>query len=242
MLHSKGTTLILIRFFLVTGGVLAFGSSYSQETFRAISIQDGDSIIYRTFCKQYFIMKTGNPAAVSEIDTAVPKNMGQRKFLKIHGNIQYNFSYQSLADTPFSQRDFAQHIVQTTFDMVVREKYPVRIILSTRQSNSPYFDDINDVNIQFNKNMFLNTIKENLLKDLPVTIRNEPLLQMQNVYLDRLSRVNALNSWLNNPARMQEMVEEKEKNLSGLPGLSKQLTLAVSPEDELRKRISEEIT
>ena len=72
-------------------------------------------------------------------------------FLKIHGNIQYDFTYRSLVDTPFSQRDFAQHTLQTTMDFVVKDKYPVRLTILERRNNSPYFDNITDINVQFNQ-------------------------------------------------------------------------------------------
>ena len=88
----------------------------------------------------------------------------QTTFLKVHGNIQYDFTYRSLVDTPFSQKDFTQHTVQTTLDLTVKEKYPVKVTILTRQSNSPYFEDITDVNVQFNQRLFLQALRNNLLK------------------------------------------------------------------------------
>jgi hypothetical protein len=41
-----------------------------------------------------------------------------------------------------------------------KDKYPVRMILLSRRSNSPYFDDITDVSVQFNQGMFLNQLKK----------------------------------------------------------------------------------
>lgn len=67
------------------------------------------------------------------VNAARPKN----PLLKVHGNIMYNFSYRSFIDTPFTQNDLAQHLIQSYFDFVVKDKYPVRMIVSGRSSNSP---------------------------------------------------------------------------------------------------------
>src|SRR5262245_19690566 len=53
--------------------------------------------------------------------------------LKIHGTIQYDFTYRSLVDTPFSQRDYTQHTLQATMDFVVKDKYPLRVTLLERR-------------------------------------------------------------------------------------------------------------
>lgn len=131
-------------------------------------------------------------------------------FLKVHGNIQYDFTYRSLVDTPFSQKDFAQHSIQATMDFVIKDKYPVRMTLLSRRSNSPYFDDITDVSVQFNQGMFINQLKNELNKKLPDVINKNKLTEIEKLYQQKKWQVQALEGWINHPARLQEIIESKE--------------------------------
>ena len=142
-------------------------------------------------------------------------NLHPIPFLKVHGNIQYDFTYRSLVDTPFSQKDFAQHSVQATIDFVVRDKYPVRMVLLSRRSNSPYFENITDISVQFNQDMFLNQLKNDLNKKLPDKINTNKLTEIEKMYQQKKWEVEALESWINHPARLQEIVEAKEAEIAG---------------------------
>lgn len=163
--------------------------------------------IYSGICKTLkTIVLTGNNASLP----SGKKNLPPIPFLKVHGNIQYDFTYRSLVDTPFSQKDFAQHSIQATMDFVIKDKYPVRMTLLSRRSNSPYFDDITDVSVQFNQGMFLNQLKNELNKKLPDVINKNKLTEIEKLYQQKKWEVEALEGWINHPARLQEMIESKE--------------------------------
>src|SRR5258705_5973252 len=58
------------------------------------------------------ICKTLKTTVFPGRNTSLPsgtKNLSHIPFLKVHGNLQYDFAYRSLVDTPFSQKDFTQH-------------------------------------------------------------------------------------------------------------------------------------
>lgn len=172
----------------------------------------GDTIwIYSGICKTLkTTMLTGNAAS----PLLKQLNRQAAPFLKIHGNIQYDFTYRSFVDTPFSQKDFAQHTVQTTLDFTIKENYPVRMTILHRNSNSPYFDDITDVNVQFNQGHFLNQLRTGLNKKIPDVVDKARLLAIEKLYQQKKWEIEALQNWINSPGRLQEIIEAKEKQLS----------------------------
>ena len=86
--------------------------------------------------------------------------------LSVHGNVRYQFSYNSYIDTPYAQRDLMQHIVQTQLQAVWQEKYPFDIWLTSRRSNSPYFINTTDVSVRFRQEVMLEKMRGALLKDV----------------------------------------------------------------------------
>lgn len=136
-------------------------------------------------------------------------------FITIRGNIQYDFIYRSLVDTPFLQKDFSQHSVQTNMEVVLAQHYPFRVNVLSRRSNSPYFSNITDVNVQFNKSMFFNQLKEKLRREAGHLVSNgqRQINELEQAYRQKQQQYAELQSWLNNPLRLQELVEEKERTV-----------------------------
>jgi hypothetical protein len=185
--------------------------TYQQQT------DSGTVIIYseRQGAKNYFITEEFFPFSGHHktVINPVQSVVNQRKpgLLSVHGNIQYDFTYRSFVDTPFSQRDFAQHTLQTTLDFTFRDRYPVRVTLLTRQSNSPYFDDLTDVNVQFSQRNFIQMIRENLASQFPLRIGKERLEEAELIYKQKKLEADCLKEWISHPGRLQEIVEAKEK-------------------------------
>lgn len=185
--------------------------------------QPSDSGTVITYCekqgsKNYFITEVFSQflGSYNTVSNPVRSEINQSKprLLSVHGNIQYDFTYRSFVDTPFSQRDFAQHTLQTTLDITFRDKYPVRVTLLTRQSNSPYFDDLTDINVQFNQRSFLQMIRENLASQFPLKIGEERLKEAAFIYKQKKLEAEALREWVSHPGRLQEIVEAKEKEMT----------------------------
>jgi hypothetical protein len=169
--------------------------------------------IYSGVCKVLRIeILTGDEAAAFLKSQASPPK--KIPFLRAHGTVQYDFTYRSFVDTPFSQRDFAQHSIQATIDLVFRDRYPLRLVIGSRRSNSPYFDDITDVNLQFSRKAFLNSIKARLYEKLsPPGITPPNLADLEKLYNEKKFEVAQLQGWLNHPARLQQIIEEREAAL-----------------------------
>jgi hypothetical protein len=138
------------------------------------------------------------------------------KFLSIHGNISYNFSYRSFVDTPYSQTDLQQHQVFTTLHFTLKEKYPLTMVISSKKSNSPFFRDATDVNVQYNKAPLLNNIKADIRKKIFNQLPNPNLSTLENKIAANRVQIDNLKNWLHSPLRAQELVQEKEKELHSL--------------------------
>lgn len=141
----------------------------------------------------------------------------QAPFLKVHGNVLYNFSYRSYIDTPFAQNDLQQHLVQTTLNFIIKDKYPVQMTITNRSSNSPYFKNLTDVNFNFNRRYLLDNIKNGIKEKAIGLVSKDALLKTEQLYARRQQLAQQLQAWVNSPARAQEFVEEKERALQSLP-------------------------
>lgn len=188
---------------------------------RSIHIGDTTYILLNN-CKSTSVLLFEKPVPVKESVAPIAKTIAPAKipFLRVHGNILYNFSYRSYIDTPFAQHDLQQHLVQTYADFVVKDKYPVRLIVTHRNSNSPYFINTTDVNLQFNRQQLLNNIKTDLRNKAGRFVNTEYLTKAEQLYANRQQMAQQIQGWLNSPARVQEMVEEKERILrNSMPSL-----------------------
>lgn len=166
--------------------------------------------IYSGVCKVLRVeMLTGVDAISFLKEHQIPAK--KVPFLQVHGAVQYDFTYRSFVDTPFSQKDFAQHSIQATLDLLFHDKYPLRLVIGSRRSNSPYFDDITDLNLQFNRKAFVNRIKSRLAERL--SLKEAPGLpheDLERLYEETKFQVESLKGWLNHPARLQQIIEERE--------------------------------
>ena len=137
-------------------------------------------------------------------------------FIKIHGNVLYNFLYRSYLDTPFVQKDFVQQTVQTNLNFLVKDKYPVQLIILHRKSNSIYFRDITDVQLQFNRYQLLNNIKTELKTKVEGMVSKYPFVKAEQLYNQKKSEVEKLQGWINSPDRAQEFIEQREKRIQNV--------------------------
>lgn len=134
-------------------------------------------------------------------------------FLKVHGNVTYNFSYRSYIDTPFAESDLQQHMVQTNLNFIIKDKYPVQMYITNRSSNSPYFKNMTDVTLNFNSQSLMENIKKELKEKLTGDITSPELQKNEQLITDRKAEAQKLQSWISSPARAQEFIEAKEASI-----------------------------
>ena len=135
-------------------------------------------------------------------------------FLQVHGNILYNVNYYSSIDTPYNEKNIYQHTVQTYLDILVKGKYPMRVFLTNRFSNSSLFRNFSDFNFSYSNNRFSQLVKDQVRQRFLASLPSSKILDSLQRLLDtsRL-KLKSLTGWINNPALLQRMVEAKEKEM-----------------------------
>jgi len=130
----------------------------------------------------------------------------------VHGNIMYDFLYRSYSDTPYYQRDFRQHTLQSSLSISVKDKYVFRFNVVIRQSNSPWFKNFFDGGLQFDKNAFLTNMKRRLEDKIVSTSLHKPDLQTIEAALKKeYEKLNDIRRFFNRPDLAQMIIEERER-------------------------------
>ena len=130
----------------------------------------------------------------------------------IHGTLQYDFLYRSFTDTPFYQKDFRQHTLQTSLTVVVKNKYPLHVNMIVRKSNSPFFKDFFGGGISFDRSSYYNFEKQRLLAKIISQIPAESYQDAAKKLLEQeLDKYNALQKRLNSFSLSQQLIEERER-------------------------------
>jgi len=139
-------------------------------------------------------------------------NPGSKSIIAVHGNVFYDFLYRSYADTPYYQKDFRQHTIQTSMSITVKEKYAFRFNMAIRLSNSPYFKNFFEGGLQFDRHTFLARMKQSVESRIMANALQKPELQMIEASLgELLEKYNSTRYSLSRPNLAQLLIEEREK-------------------------------
>ncbi len=165
--------------------------------------------VYSGICKTLKITKFTGQRALSFIDQNAKY---KPPLFSIHGNIQYDFLYRSFADTPFYQKDFRQHTLQTSLTVIIKDKYPLHVNMVVRKSNSPFFKDFFDGGISFDRFSYYKNIKQRLLTRIVKQLPEQPYLDAAKKLLEKeIEKYNVLKNRLNTFSLSQQLIEERER-------------------------------
>lgn len=174
----------------------------------------------RIVCKNKFVLRQdffpyqkSISAPMSKV-SIMPSAINKPKFLTIHGNISYDFFYRSRIDTPINQQNFQQHTERVYLDVMLKEKYPLKVNFTARQSNSPYFRDFVDMNLNFDRYAFNKNLKQELLDKLKAQLpqyKFPDLASAEAALKKKQDELDNIKNWIENPATLQKLIEEKEK-------------------------------
>jgi hypothetical protein len=146
----------------------------------------------------------------------IPNKVNEEKQTKniiVHGNISYDFFYRSSIDTTFLQREFKQHTERVFLNVLLKNKFPITVNFTARQSNSPFFQNFNDINFGFDRNTFTRNLKQKLIENIKNTV---PLVDFNKVMQTEVKlrehqlALQQIREWLSNPKHIQKLVQEKE--------------------------------
>jgi len=174
-----------------------------------------DAIMFpvRTNCKASRVVwfETRKEAVSVRGRNGVKPAPAKRPLLVIHGNIMYDFDYWSNIDTPYAERNINQQTLQTYLDVDYKEEYPVRVVFTTRWSNSALFRNMTDVSVQYNARQFNNRVRKLALGLLfnEYWVRDS-LQRLEKELNAREKEFNSLNSWVNGPDQQQRLMTQRE--------------------------------
>lgn len=138
-------------------------------------------------------------------------------FLSVHGNVLYDFYYQSHVDTPYLERDIYQHTIQTNLTVTVKNQYPLRIAFNTQLGNSSLFRNLTGARMSYSNRDFKSLLLSKARSWTAVKMKQEQQLDSLKAYATRLSgRISGLNSRINAPALLQRLIESRERALIAL--------------------------
>jgi hypothetical protein len=216
--------LIFIFTFLLCA-IVGYGQQH-YDVINSITFHQTDSgiiIIEKHFgkCRQsivnhFFI--PNEPIAITAEKIHNEPIVLKEKPITIHGNVTYFFNYRSYIDTPFAENNIMQHAVQTRLDIKLKEKYPFTVYLTSRGSNSAYFNNATDVSVQFQQWQLLENIKtgirtqnENLLYNKSLSLTPAQLYQREKDGI--LKEVGNFQNKDNLKEKISKASAEKQKAL-----------------------------
>lgn len=198
--------------------MLLVSSAYGQPD----TLSEADTIIsFQQFriCKSYAecyfsrpLLTTGiNSQVFTKKDTSF--EMPKTHLLKVTGNILYDVNYRSRIDTPYADNDVYQHTLQTRLDILIKDEIPLRLYLTARFGNSPFFRRYTDLNFQFNPAVFKQIIKQKLLDEgAGMASFKRRKLDSLRVAIDKRKReLFMLEQSLDGDRISQQLAEYKEK-------------------------------
>lgn len=109
------------------------------------------------------------------------------------GYVSYQFNYRSAIDTPYIEKNIAQHNMTGNLSLTVAGHLPLRVTWWSRQSNSRIFRDITDVQASFDGAAFRQQLQASLRQRLLALAPGlndsltEKLYQLKKLQLDDLN-------------------------------------------------------
>lgn len=173
---------------------------------------------YRSSCKVlisntvFLGAETMAPKTVSSTPAPVSFVPGKKKFLTAHGNISYEYFYRSNEINTIDPGRLQQHTEKVLLDLMLKEKYPFRVAFTARQSNSPFFRNFFDPNLQFDPSLYKKDIQKEIINKLDKQLPQVPELKALDAALkEEKARYNRLKNKLAGGSATQKIIEEREK-------------------------------
>ena len=155
----------------------------------------------------------GTGIRINSIETVPFVDPTKIPFLQLHGNIHYSFDYNSLIDTPFAVSNLQRHQEQTFMDANLKGRYSFRIFINARQSNTTFFKCRSDISVQFNQRAYSQNIREAMIAEISnkfPELQSE-IEQSEAILNSKKDKYLQIKNWINNPARVQDVIEDREK-------------------------------
>jgi len=126
------------------------------------------------------------------------------------GSISYQFNYWQNIDTPYFERNVAQHNLLGKLNFFVAGSLPFTFSYWVRRSNSSLYSDITDVQLSFNASELGNQVQSALrgrLLGIANNLRDSLSEQLLGIKIKKLAEAQ---QWLKHPMQMQRLIECNE--------------------------------
>lgn len=194
-----------------------------------------DSLLKKTKNKYKDLFSNASEEAIKHPVKDLKKSLGDstvksyykqllpgRPLIKIqNGYINYNYSYRSNLDTPYLENNISQHMANISANVLLGQKFPVRVSVYNRRTNSAYFKNYTDVRVEFNAPEFRRLQSERLARYFAGLAGQlqDPALKLQ---LDsKQKKLFEIENFLNRPDIIKKFLQCKETviNKEDIPGL-----------------------
>lgn len=225
--YSFVVCLLLVAEVKVCGQIKEYhqeGFSDSTSLLKDQSFLSQDSLLKQTKRKyeksfndwaQELVTHSANDLKKSTKDSTVKSYfkglLPGKPFLKIqNGYINYNYSYRSQLDTPFTENNIQQHLINIGANILVSQKFPFRIAVYERRTNSAYFKNYTDLRVEFNAPEFRRIQSKRLEKYFEnLTSQLQPP-QLKSEINTKQRKLIELKSFLNKPELIKKFLQSKE--------------------------------
>lgn len=134
-----------------------------------------------------------------------------RPLVKANGGyVSYQFNYRSAIDTPYIEKDIAQHNITGNLFFTLAGHLPVRLTWWSRQSNSRVFRDITDVQASFDGPAFQQQLQTSLRQRLLAMAPNLRDSLTEKLYGLKKLQLDDLRQSLQTSFSPQSLVEANE--------------------------------
>lgn len=198
----------------VSGQQLSLGNRNISDT-GYFYIHSGCKTLLRIPVMLYNRPDSSDITAVRAVRKVMPAPAPVRTpFLAVHGNVLYDFYYQSNIDTPYTERDIHQHTLQTNLSITVRNKYPLRVSFSTQNGNSSLFRNLTGARLSYNNLDFKQQLLANARSWSAGKFKQLRELDSLKAYADSLKgRIAGIRYSFDEAAYIQRLIEAREQAL-----------------------------
>jgi hypothetical protein len=186
------------------------GSSLRQKISQTVS-RDTTDLKRNSLLKKPVIGKPG---------LTLPKLSLNRPIQINGGTVSYYYDYRSNIDTPFVDRNVAQHNITGQMSITVFNALPLNVSFFVRRTNSSLFADISDIRIDFNTVQYAQMVRQAYIDKLTQQIPDMRELTSQLKQL-QMAELSAIRKGASQPGFQQKLVEYNE--IINVPGMAESI-------------------
>ena len=126
------------------------------------------------------------------------------------GMVNYAFNYRSLLDTPYAEKNLLQHNITGKLDVTLAGSLPLQVNYWIRQTNSSYFRNIYDVQVNFNSQAFQNNLQSKVRSRMTALAPSIKDSLLGKLYGLKQAALSDLTNQLKTQFNPQKLIEANE--------------------------------